>query len=100
MHNDTRTTLFFFCPRAFFLCPSSFFLLNSGFLQELLQDSYRIFYRLFFYGVPTGFLWVPIGFLHNSYRVPMGFLQSSYRVIYGLPTGFFWGSYRIPAQFL
>jgi len=43
-----------------------------------IPDSYRGccriptgFLQAFVYRVPTGFLWVPIGFLHNSYRVPM-----------------------------
>jgi hypothetical protein len=50
--------LFFFCPPAFFLCPSSFFLQNSGFLQGLLQDSYKI---------PRDFFVQKIGFLQASY---------------------------------
>ena len=71
-----------------------------------IPDSYRGccriptgFLQAFVYRVPTGFLWVPIGFLHNSYRVPMGFLQGSYRVIMGFLQAFL-GSYRIPSQFL
>ena len=77
-------------------CPSSsapHVLLSAGFPQDSYKGCCRIPTRFLqaFYRVPTCFLWVPIGLLHNSYRVPMGSLQGSYRV----PTGLLWASYRL-----
>ena len=40
--------------------------------------------------MPTGFLWIPIGFLQDSYWLPIGFLQCSHEI----PTGIIWESTR------